>query len=293
MTEPQLLDTIQRYLPDVDRKKYRFIDNWWDNQIVILDNILVCRFPRNESAKAVHKKEYHLLNLISKHVTLQVPQYEFVAPDGSFVAYRIIRWDIMNVEIYQSLSSETQILIQKQLGNFLSELHSISLDELKEIGYERWWGSGDMSWWITEMHQNFTKAAKNFLKAEELAQIISYITELWNFEYPYKTLTHGDMQGKNIIIREDLSSLEWVIDFSDARIADPALDFDLLWEYGEAFVSGVFAQYTGHKNDDLLWRSLFYAKRRPVFGLIDAVDKQEWVEEILAELRRVFKLKSF
>lgn len=115
-----------------------------------------------------------------------------------------------------------------------------------------------------------------------------YIVDLANFDYPDKTITHGDIQGKNIIFDPDTRMLSGVIDFSDARIADSALDFDLLWEYGEDFVKGVYSCYTGKKTDNFLERSLFYAKRRHIFALIDAVEKKKDVDLHLQGFKKAF-----
>ncbi len=58
-----------------------------------------------------------------------------------------------------------------------------------------------------------------------------------------KVITHCDIQEKNILIDKDLTQITGIIDFSDAMIADPALDFDRLWDYGNEFVHGVYEAY--------------------------------------------------
>lgn len=287
MSKEQLIELIKRDYPSLIRKDYVFIDTGWDNQIIILDNKIVFRFPRNEYVKWVLRKEKELLVLLWNYVTLSIPQYIYISSTYEYVGYEIVKWNLFTVEEYNNLSSETQKNIQAQLGVFLSQLHSVPLVELAAIWYKRGEDS-DMSWWISELQTNFANACGQYFSADEIAQVNQYIFDLANFDYPHKTLTHGDIQGKNIILDPLKHVLSGVIDFSDARIADPALDFDLLWEYGDDFVQGVFDSYTGNKEDGFLWRSLFYAKRRHIFGLIDAVEKQKNVDLHLQSFKKTF-----
>lgn len=287
MTKEQLIETIQRDYPNLTRKDYEFIDTGWDNQIIILDDNIVFRFPRNDYVKWVLRKEKELLTLAGKYVTLSIPQYTYLSPTYEYVGYEIVKWNLFTVEEYNKMAPINQKSIQAQLGQFLSELHSIPLSELEPLWYKRG-ETSDMSWWISELQTNFANACGQYFSLEEIVQINQYIVDLANFDYPHKTITHGDIQGKNIIFDPDTHTLSGVIDFSDARIADSALDFDLLWEYGEDFVRGAFSYYTGKKTDNFLERSLFYAKRRNIFDLIDAVEKKKDIDLHLQNFKKAF-----
>jgi aminoglycoside phosphotransferase (APT) family kinase protein len=62
-----------------------------------------------------------------------------------------------------------------------------------------------------------------------------------------------------------------VIDFGDCRLGDPAGDFGSLWTYGKAFITSVYEQYTGPKDEQFLARSLLYFKKLGLSELTHAV----------------------
>ena len=280
--EKNMLETIRTHFPDISWELYEVFDNWWDNQVVMLDNHLIFRFPRNEYVKNIHQNEEKLLNLAGKYVDLSIPNYTLLTNDHSCVWYEAIAGIPMTVAIYQELPNDTKEYIQTQIADFLTQLHSIPLDELGKIWYtHKKWGS--------EYFKNdFLTTCRHLFTDEEIDIVLNYINELNNLDSSQKVLTHCDIQQKNIFIDDKLTHLTWVIDFSDAIIADPALDFGRLSEYWEDFMNGVYKNYRWAKDDIFLDRALFYNKRLAIFMLTDAVQKDKDIEENLEIFREIF-----
>ncbi len=133
----QMLDIIKEKFPHISWNLVKVLENGRDNQVVILDDTIVFRFPRNDYVKDIHKKERHLLDLARDYVKTTIPKYEYLTDDHSVVGYKAIDGVFMSEEIYQTLPKEIQSHIQTQIGEFLTGLHSIPLDELEKVGYAR------------------------------------------------------------------------------------------------------------------------------------------------------------
>lgn len=280
--EEKMFETIRTHFPSISRELYEVFDNGWDNQVIMLDKKIIFRFPRNEYVKNIHQKEEKLLKLASKYVELNIPNYKLLTNDHSCVWYEAIAGIPMTVATYQWLSNDTKKYIQTQVADFLTQLHSVPLDELEKIWYAHHkWGS-------EYFKKDFLSTCRHIFTDEEIDIVLNYINELDNLDSSQKVLTHCDIQQKNIFIDDKLTHITWVIDFSDAIIADPALDFGRLSEYWVEFMNSVYEQYRWIKDDLFLYRAMFYNKRLAIFMLTDAVQKGKDIEKNIEMFHSVF-----
>ena len=90
-----------------------------------------------------------------------------------------------------------------------------------------------------------------------------------------RVLIHADLSGEHIYASED-GHLEGIIDWADATIGDPALDFaGLLNDYPWRFLEAVLASYAargGAVDPDALRRARFYIDVAPIFGVLWATE---------------------
>jgi len=286
LSEKELLAIVKDKFPEISWQIFEVFNNWRDNQVLILDKSIVFRFPRNEYVKTVHKKEKQLLAIIKKHVDMDIPDYKFFTDDDSCVGYSAIKGIPMTIDIYtKKLSKATQKNIQIWLAEFLTQLHKIPIKLFEEIWYN---DSGVSKEWTAHFQKDFREKCGDILSPKELQTVLGYIQQLQEKTTEYKVMIHSDVQEKNIFIDESLSNISWIIDFSDARISDPALDFDRLRDYGDEFTYGVYEAYQWKKDDDFLERSKFYRKRLFIYTLIHAVEHKKDIEKHLADFRNVF-----
>lgn len=69
-----------------------------------------------------------------------------------------------------------------------------------------------------------------------------------------RVLTHSDLTPEHVLVG-DGGHLAAVIDWSDARISDPALDLAGAWLFGAAFADRVLDQYCGPSDPELAIRA--------------------------------------
>jgi aminoglycoside 2''-phosphotransferase len=82
-------------------------------------------------------------------------------------------------------------------------------------------------------------------------------------------LLHADLGGEHILWDADRGVIGGVIDWGDAKVGNPALDFTgLLDDFGPRFLKEVLGSYEGPADEGLLERTSFYAQLIPVYEIL-------------------------
>ncbi|HEU5235758.1 MAG TPA: phosphotransferase, partial [Pyrinomonadaceae bacterium] len=97
------------------------------NDIVIVNNELVFRFPKADYAFKQLKDEAGILRLLQNHITLQIPAPIYESND--VLAYRLIPGEALRRDLLLRLPESDQQAIADQLAQFLKELHNVPVAE--------------------------------------------------------------------------------------------------------------------------------------------------------------------
>ncbi len=157
------------------------------------------------------------------------------------------------------------------LGRALSRLHAFPLEQARALGVT------DREMW-TGHYEPLIDQAKAKLPPVSAAWLDSRVREFLDAggtSEAARLLIHADISGEHIYASED-GSLEGIIDWADAMIGDPALDFaGLLNNYPWRFLEAVLAAYQadgGAVDGDALRRARFYIDVAPIFGVLWAAE---------------------
>ena len=137
-----LLARIEREFPQLSWSDYKFIDRGWDHEVIQLDNEYIFRFPNSREYLPLLRDEIRILQYLSKNTTARIPHYSYVAKDFSFGGYKMLSGTELTVEMFNRLHEGIKDIVAVDIANFLTELHSIALDELAQfnIGTEKPFG---------------------------------------------------------------------------------------------------------------------------------------------------------
>jgi len=255
------LSRIKETFPQLFWQDAKLISSWWTNDVIILDNSLVFRFPKEDFAIKNFQNEVKLLNSIAPYISANIPKYSHIASD--FWGYNIIKWK----RIRKSDICNNYYNIASFLGKFLSELHSIDINNI--------------SWIELDLHKHYTLnmdyvnyiqkqfyEIKNQIDYDLYIAAISFIEKSHPINIKHKTLTHFDLQLTNILFSQEKWMITGIIDFSEAVIYDPAIDFRYFLEYGDFFIKKVLENYK-FNDDSLLERTKFFTKKHFIFWFPD------------------------
>ena len=265
-----LVDRIKREFPEMEWKNSRFVGHGWDNNVIILDEKIVFRFPKEDDGKEELKKEITLLDYLQDKVNLPVPKYKWIAKDCAFAGYEMIDGKALRPEDYEKMEIEEKNEIAKNIAEFFTRLHSLPIEEIRGIGVR------DIK--PESVLRNIEEAVKNKItekvpkeNVDEIEKFLPILKKTLESSF-HPVFLHRDISESNVLVKDD--KISGVIDFTDRAIGDPAEDFCRLWEFGQEFVKNVYEKYEGEKDPEFLERSKIHYKKTALWVLISACQGQ-------------------
>ena len=230
------------------------IDEGYDFEVAIVDDEWVFRFPRRAGVEAALEVELVLLPELAPALPVDVPSFEHISRDPLFVGYRMIRGEPLVDEDGDGVSA------------FLEALHAIDPSGLPVERPD----------WVEAYRAQcveFERLVFPLLERRRRTQakrLFHEVETLVDFE---PALLHADLGPAHLLVRD--GRLAGVIDWGDARVGDPALDYAWL-------LNGPFTHWD--VDPDLRRRARFYHRLGPWYeahyGLFP--DKPAHVERGLA-----------
>jgi aminoglycoside phosphotransferase (APT) family kinase protein len=202
-----------------------------DNAAFLADD-LVLRVADDHSVLL----EARLLDMVAAHVSVPVPVVRFVDEDAGVLAYPLLPGRPL-------LGRRAASGLARPLGRFLSELHAIdtaTVDGLVPLEHAH---PGE---WLEDLDG-----------PPELLRILHASVPA---PARLRVLTHSDLGAEHIL--ESDGALTGVIDWSDAAVTDPALDFARLYrDFGPDFLTQVLDAYGGLSETDEVGERVTYFAR--------------------------------
>jgi aminoglycoside phosphotransferase (APT) family kinase protein len=269
------LAALRERLPGLVGERLVQIGDGWDSEIHVVDGAWVVRIPRRPQVAAQVRAEVALLRALAVTLPVAVPQVEAVAPNGA--GWLVYRW-IDGDPITSGASA-------RDVAAFLSALHRFPVRRAAELGIERRdWKSA-----VGELLDDFERRVAPLLGAKDRALAIlrfdAFRADPRSFAFR-PALIHADLGPEHLLCGPD-RRLVGVIDWTDARIGDPALDFAwLLTGLGPAFATDLLAAY-GDADEALARRAAFYHVLGPWHQVTYGLDRglPAYVESGLAGVR--------
>ena len=271
-----------------------FLDEGWDFRVFEVGGEWVFRFPKHEGSVAKLEielallPELNLLRKVTDSPSLCIPDYEYhgISPGElgwPFGAYR----KLPGIPGHAPEEIDRQSVI-RQLGSFLSWLHGYSIDSARLAGVPEmpdlvdYWHARSLTELETlSVDQVDTDEVRGFLEDYRPA----------SFAGPM-CLTHNDLFVEHVLLHAGSGTVSAIIDWGDAVIGDPALDFAALYSWlGAGGVQRVLASYSRPIDDQILARARYLAACRALRDIAQGRDaaRPDWAEVGFAGLRRALR----
>lgn len=242
---PIYLEQVRERLPDADPSTMRLNCDGLVNDIVIVNDEWVFRFPKNEEGKQAMAREAGILDLVQRHVDMPVPV--FVCCTDDYAVYRFIPGLPLDRNTILRQDERTQDQLAEQLATFLCQLHMIPKDALAQ----QFWLASDLKRtredWVARLSDierdifPLLWADQKHWVAELFAPVVRGSLDMSNYN---PVLIHDDLASYHILLDPAMKRLNGVLDFGTAKLGDPASDFALLINvFGESFLRRMQAFY--------------------------------------------------
>jgi hypothetical protein len=210
-----------------------WIDEGYDFLVAVVDGEWVFRFPRREGVERTLELEIELLPVLAPALPVAVPSFEHVSREPLFVAYPLLRGVPLVDEDGDGVLA------------FLRALHAV---EPSRLPVER-------RNWIEDYQEQcaeFERLVLPLLDADRRADAKRLFDEAETLVGFEPALVHADIGPPHLLVRDE--RLVGVIDWSDARLGDPAIDY--AWS-----LNGPFAGWD--VDPELRRRARFYHRLGP------------------------------
>lgn len=248
--------------PDFEFENIKKLGEGMDSVAFLVNKNYIFRFPKNNDVRQNLAKEIEALPILQTKLEIQIPNFEYVGKNNSFVGYPKIEGEFLTKELFDSFTETEQDKIQKSLADFLQTVHNQKVEEFIKCGVE----IQDLRAEYKSDFENINKFVFPLISAKD-AEFISkqfrqYLETEDNFSFQ-PVLLHNDLSPDHILIDPKTKKLIGIIDFGDIGIGDA--DYDLMYfldDYGEEFVRSFLISYP-HPNHEKLFKKLYF------FGLVD------------------------
>jgi aminoglycoside 2''-phosphotransferase len=233
---------VQGAYPDLTISAARMIAGEGQfNDIVVVNERLIFRFPRTPFAQATLAREVAVLTWIQGRLPLPIPNPVYRISDPttgllSGMGYPMLPGaPLGDVALAAITDPAARDRMAEQLATFLHGLHTLPVAELPpELP-----PPDDVAAWTT-MHQQFREQLYSFMRPDARQSIDALFATLLDDlrrHPPAPALCHGDFGGSNILYNPQTLDISGVIDFSFTGLGDPAGDIASYTCFGEDIVA--------------------------------------------------------
>ncbi len=269
---------INEVCPDLSVEQAALDDTGQYNDVVMVNEALVFRFPRYADGLPWLHGEVAVLRGIQPYVPLRVPNpiytsLEPLAVGQSFIGYERIPGEGLWRETIQTLDDDLVLdRLAAQLGAFLKALHQVPVERAIDAELPRVDTREEIVDFYARIQHKLLPLMRPDAREAVREHFESYLNDPQHFDY-VPALRHGDFGTFNLLYDPVAQNMVGVLDFGGAALGDPAVDFAGLLStagYGESFVQRCFLIYP--EAEAMLDRARFYvggffALEEALFGL--------------------------
>lgn len=134
----KLIAVLKKQIPHLDENKITWYDDGWDF-IVAMIGTQAFRFPRRKDYESNFPTEVSFVQKFISHSPISIPDLNLHKDKniGHFASYTFLPGVPFKLDIAKTFTQENKLVIAWQLGQFLTTIHSFSVDEAKGDRYHR------------------------------------------------------------------------------------------------------------------------------------------------------------
>jgi aminoglycoside 2''-phosphotransferase len=252
--------------PTLHVQRSSMLGEGWDSVALLVNDHLVFRFAKRPDAAVRQAREADLLPLLSDRLPLPVPHYTHTWTDPAWPGKRIVGYQLIAGKPLDLGLPEQHATQAAQLGAFVSALHAVPLEEAQRHSVV-----GRDATSLREAYRGFfAKVRASMLPlftAQEQAAIVAFWSGYLDDDACFTftpTLVHRDLVAEHVLFDSATGHLTGVIDWGDAGVDDPAVDFaGVRRQLGDEFAQQMLAAYHPALDATALRRMDFYAGMEP------------------------------
>jgi aminoglycoside 2''-phosphotransferase len=264
------IELLQACYPTLQVERCRPLGEGWDSVALLVNDHLVFRFAKRPDASVRQAREAELLPLLADRLPLPIPRYTSTWTDPAWPGKRIVGYRLIPGEPLMLTRPEYHATQAARLGAFVSALHAVPVEEARRLGVVNRDAAS-----LREAYRGFFATVRTnmlpLFTAQEQVAIVAFWSRYLDDDACFTftpTLVHRDLVPEHVLFDPTTGHLTGVIDWGDAGIDDPAVDFaGVRRRLGEEFARQMLAAYRHSLDTTVLRRMDFYAGMEPFHEL--------------------------
>jgi aminoglycoside phosphotransferase (APT) family kinase protein len=285
---------IASTFPRLHGMPVEFLDEGWDFRVFEVGGKWVFRFPKHEGSVPKLKMEFALLSELDllrevrDSPSLRIPDYAYHGISPGDVGWPFGGYRKLPGIRGHAPEEIDRLSVTRQLGSFLSWLHGYSIESARQAGVPEMPDLVD--YWHARSLAELETLAVDQVDTDEVRRFLEDHRPA-SFAGPM-CLTHNDLFVEHVLLHPGSGRVSAIIDWSDAVIGEPALDFAALYSWlGARGVQRVLASYSRPIDDQVLARARYLAVCRALRDIAQGRDaaRPDWTEVGIAGLRHALR----
>ena len=266
LDEEEFRSVVAECAPELTLTSARRFGEGWDYELWEANGELLFRFPKRAECAEALVIEAKLLRELAPALDTPVPEPVHVSNGVDafpmpFFSYRYLPGESLGK------ASDAGGSVAAETGRFLSELHRFPPKRATELGVRTFTAES----WRDEyaaFRERTDKEVTCLLSPDEQQIVKAFWDGFLNDDRSFQfqtVLIHADLGMEHLLVDGNRKRLLGVIDFGDARVGDPALDFVV---FTGAFGGAVRATYDGAVDETFMYRAGVYLQIGPFHEVI-------------------------
>ena len=244
--------------------KISLLDSGWDNQVFLVNETMIFRFPRREFGLDCMENEIALLPYIANQVSFPLSAPQWIGQPSDLYPHPFAGYSIIPGKAVSDVSPSliTNITFATTLATWLSELHAIPVTNhyAQLIKGEQGWRY-DVNHRVSRCKENLERYENHFIQLgfdkNSLLEVIAKLPTL-TFQENKKSYLHADLYSRHVVMNPETGAPTGLIDWGDTHIGHPGIDLAVGMIFTEEAFQRFISAY-GHVDNDMMNLSLLHA----------------------------------
>ncbi|MGH9171604.1 MAG: phosphotransferase family protein [Acidimicrobiales bacterium] len=282
-----VVQLVADQFPELDGQDVTSLGAGWDHDVFLCGGV-VFRFPKRAERVAWLTRETEIVRLAGIALGPSVPKFSYLGRPSAQFPYPFVGYRLMDGIPAGQPAADVGVLAD-DLGTTLTTLHNVDTEHVPSTPTrEEPLGAGghraDLSWCVNDLRAG--------LPLDLRAVAEPYLSG--SLPRPRFTgrrvLAHNDICAEHVLVDAVSGHLSGLIDWTDAMVTDPVVDFVGLITIGDwCFVRAVLAAYGLPVDDDFGRRLEWLTRTMTLVWLGEAMQEQATdLGRHLAWVRRAF-----
>ncbi len=266
MTPAECEEAIRSALPGFSFERVTGEYHGWSFWTFVVDGEWIFRFPRRDGEAQQLEREFILLPTLAARLPAAIPRYDYRGEwnDRPFGGYRLIEGAPVKPP-----PAPGDATLAREIGELLTALHNFPT----EMAASRWSEADPGARWLKQQRAFQAECAERAFPvlSPRDRMVASDLFRRFNRELCNTgaglTVAHCDLGLEHVLGRD--GHVSGVIDWSDAAIGDPAIDFaGILGSSSSQWLHLVVEYYDRPTGDHFMARVQYYHRVAPLHDVL-------------------------